>query len=341
MNDRLNFCSDGCEMLVIFRKFAITSANIKVLSAVLSILLVFAILATQAMGVKAETPLEESMGGRESAVTMELASLETEGLSEPEELTQSHSSALFFSAYTVQNGDVVGQIANKFGLSISTIVSVNKIANTRALAVGKVLRIPNQDGVFYAVRKGDTLNGIAEKHKAEVARIQAANELFSDAINPNVSLFIPGATAPWQEVVVAAANRPQVIISERLFDWPIQGRITSYYGYRRSPFTRGRSFHDGLDIGAPGGTPIRAAMAGRVESVGYDNVYGNFVIIRHADGYKTLYGHMESCDAKSGAYVDTDTVIGYVGNTGQSTGHHLHFTVYKDGSSVNPRSVLK
>jgi len=331
-------------MLVIFRKFAITKANVKVLTAFLLIFFVFCVLARQVKGVKTVSTPEESMGGRESAVTVEFASLETKGLSEPVNLTQSQPRMLLFSSHTVQQGDVLGEIAKKFGLSVSTLVSVNNIKNTRALQIGKVLRIPNQDGIFYSIRKGDTLDLIAEKHKANVSEIKAANELFSDKINPNTTLFIPGATVPWEEapvIVAVSMPSPQVVVSGDLFDWPARGRITSFYGYRRSPFTRGRSFHDGLDIAAPQGSSVRAAMAGRVESVGYDNVYGNFVIIRHADGYKTLYGHLDSYEARNGAYVDTDTVIGYVGNTGQSTGPHLHFTVYYNGSSINPRTVLK
>ena len=329
-------------MLIVFRKFAVTSANIKVVSAIAAFILGISLLAWQGTTSKIESFSNDSMGGRESPVTVELAALETQGVSEPEELTHSQPKPLFFSSYTVQQGEVVGEIARKFGLSISTVVSVNDIRNTRALPIGKTLRIPNQDGIFYNVRREDTLNGIAEKHKVEVSGIRIANELFSDSINPNTSLFIPGAAAPWEEqVIVPVVARPVVIVSARIFDWPMTGRITSGYGYRRSPFTRGRSFHDGMDIAAPQGTSIMAAMAGRVESVGYDNVYGNFVIIRHTDGYKTLYGHMETSAVRSGTYVDTDTVIGYVGNTGQSTGYHLHFTVYKDGSSINPRSVLK
>ena len=331
-------------MLVVFRKFAVTRANVKVLTALLVLFLAFFILAAQGKGAKIDSSPSpvESMGGRESDVEVELVALETSGVLEPEDLTQSQPRMLLFSSYTVQKGEVLGEIAKKFGLSISTLVSVNDIKNTRTVPVGKVLRIPNQDGVFYKIKSGDTLGIIAEKHKADVSEIQAANELFSDKINPNKSLFIPGASAPWEEapvIVAVAVPRPQVIVSGNIFDWPVRGRITSGYGYRRSPF--GRGLHDGLDIGAPMSTPVRAAMAGRVESVGYDNVYGNFVIIRHTEGYKTLYGHLESCEARSGAYVDIDTVIGYVGNTGQSTGPHLHFTVYKDGSSINPRTVLK
>jgi len=81
-------------------------------------------------------------------------------------------------------------------------------------------------------------------------------------------------------------------------------------------------------------------MAGQVISVGYDTVYGNFVLINHSGGYRTLYGHMDSFCTRGGTYVTTDDVIGYVGSTGQSTGSHLHFTVYKNGSSINPRTVL-
>ena len=331
-------------MLVVFRKFAVTKANVKVLTSLLALFLVFFILASQVKGIKINLPQqnEESMGGRENNVTVELAALEMAGVSVPEDLTLSQPRMLLFSSYTVQQGEVVGEIAKKFGLSISTLVSVNDIKNTRTVPIGKVLRIPNLDGVFYKIKTGDTLKIVAEKHKADIAEIQAANELFSDKINPNSSLFIPGATAPWEDIPVVVyrpSPAPAVIVSGNIFDWPVRGRITSGYGYRRSPF--GRGVHDGLDIAAPMGTPIRAAMAGRVESVGYDNVYGNFVIIRHTEGYKTLYGHLESYEARSGTYVDTDTVIGYVGNTGQSTGPHLHFTVYKDGTSVNPRTVLK
>jgi murein DD-endopeptidase MepM/ murein hydrolase activator NlpD len=335
-------------MLVIFRKFAVTRANVKVLAALLVLFFAFFILAAQGKAAKIDSKSKESVGGRENIVTVELAALETTGVSEPEDLTQSQHKMLHFSSYTVQQGDVLGEIAKKFGLSISTVASVNDISNTRTINVGKMLRVPNQDGVFYKVRTGDTLSGITEKHKAELTEIKAANELFSEKINPNTILFIPGATAPWQDIPVVvvqaaprAAAQPVVVVSNNIFDWPLRGHITSNYGYRWSPFSRGRSFHDGLDIAAVTGTPIRAAMAGRVESVGYDNVYGNFVIIRHADGYKTLYGHLDSYEARSGAYVDVDSVIGYVGNTGQSTGAHLHFTVYKDGSSINPRAALK
>jgi murein DD-endopeptidase MepM/ murein hydrolase activator NlpD len=308
----------------------LTKTALKVMAGSLVLLLAFLLLAGQGKAVKAEVAPEDSIGGRESAVTVELASLETAGLSEPEEFTQPRM--LLFSSYTIRQGDVLGEVAKNFGLSTSTLISVNNIKNTRALQIGQTLRIPNQDGVFYTVKKADTLEGIAAKHKAQVSEILVANELFSDQINPNTSLFLPGAVLPWEE---------EQEINGDLFLWPVRGRLSSYYGYRRSPFTGARSFHDGLDIAAPSGTPIKATMAGRVKAVGYDNVYGNFVVLTHTAGYSTLYGHMSSIGTRSGAYVNAGAVIGYVGSTGQSTGPHLHFTVYKNGSSINPRGVLR
>jgi murein DD-endopeptidase MepM/ murein hydrolase activator NlpD len=329
-------------MLILFRKFALTHVAIKMTAATLSLILSFSLIAWHVIADSAKE-VEPNIGGRDIVVTAEQVSMETEGAPEPKELNQ--PKMLLFSTYTVQQGDALENVAKKHGLATSTLVSVNNIKNTRALQIGKVLRVPNQDGVFYVVKKGDTLSGIATKHKIDDAsKILVANELFSadNNPNPNTSLFIPGATLPWEEerIVPVEHRREQQIVSADIFGWPVRGRLTSYYGYRRNPITGRRAFHDGLDIAAVNGTPIMAAMAGRVQSVGYDNVYGNFVIISHADGYRTLYGHMDSTATRSGAYVDTDTVIGYVGNTGQSTGDHLHFTVYRNGVSINPRSVL-
>jgi len=330
-------------MLVLFRRIAITNTALKVAAGSLILILSFLLLAGQGKPAPVEEAmLEDSIGGPEIAVTTELVSLETEGSSEPEELNQPRM--LLFSTYIVESGDALETVAKRHGLSTSTLASVNNIKNARSLQIGKVLRVPNQDGVFYIVKKGDDLNGIAKKHKIEgTEKIRVANELFSDAINPNTSLFIPGATLPWEEekVVIPVASGSQQVATLAIFAWPVRGRLTSYYGYRRNPVGRGRTFHDGLDIAAATGTPITAAMEGRVQSVGYDNVYGNFVVVNHSGGYRTLYGHMDSYATRAGASVDTETVIGYVGNTGQSTGAHLHFTVYRNGASINPRSVLR
>jgi murein DD-endopeptidase MepM/ murein hydrolase activator NlpD len=255
---------------------------------------------------------------------------EIAGVLEPEAFSKPRT--LLYSSYTVQKGDIIGDIAEKFGLNQDTLISSNNIKNTRLIQIGQVLRIPNQDGIRYTVKNGDTLSTVAEKHQTGLEAIQTANQLFSEAVHPGAVLFIPGARLDW-------VNLQE--INGDLFIWPVPGYITSPYGYRRSPFTGARQFHSGLDIGSPMGTPIRAAMSGRVSAVGRDDSFGNYVVISHHSGYRTLYAHMSVVRIKSGAYVGTGQRIGDVGSTGLSTGPHLHFTVYKNGVTVNPRSLMK
>ncbi|MDR1505606.1 MAG: peptidoglycan DD-metalloendopeptidase family protein [Treponema sp.] len=275
---------------------------------------------------------EESMGGRESAVSLENASFEETEQGLPEPLEFSKPRMLLHTSYTVQQGDVLGEVAKHFGLSTGTLVSLNNVKYTRNLQIGHTLKVPNQDGIIYKVKKGDSLRSIAGKHKIDPEAVKVSNELFSDQINENTSLFLPGAVMPWEDLQE---------INGDLFLWPVRGYVSSYYGYRRSPFTGARSFHSGLDIAAPMGTAIRAAMSGRVSAVGYDNVYGNFVVITHQAGYRTLYGHMSVTRTRTGVYVNAGDRIGDVGSTGQSTGPHVHFTVYKNGATVNPRNVIR
>lgn len=126
-----------------------------------------------------------------------------------------------------------------------------------------------------------------------------------------------------------------------MFIWPTTVRtITSPYGYRYHPISGTYKFHSGVDIGASYGSPVYAAAAGTA-TVSYDSGgFGNYVTINHGNGYSTLYGHMSSVAISSGSYVSQGQVIGYVGSTGASTGPHLHFNVYHNGSLTNPMSYF-
>jgi murein DD-endopeptidase MepM/ murein hydrolase activator NlpD len=256
--------------------------------------------------------------------------LEIEGLPEPEEFSRPH--LLTFSSYTIEKGDMIGNIAKMTGLNSDTIISVNNIKNTRLIQIGLVLKIPNQDGIYYSVKTGDTLESIAEKYETTALHISTANELFSDTLTPNISLFVPGGKLDW-------INRQE--INGDLFIWPVSGYVSSAYGYRIAPFAGTRQFHSGIDIAAPMGSPLKAAMSGRVSQVGYDDSFGNYLVITHHSGYRTFYGHMSVVRVKAGAYVATGERIGDIGSTGLSTGPHVHFTVYKNGVTVNPRSLMR
>ena len=243
------------------------------------------------------------------------------------------SRVLLNDSYTVTGGDNISKLAKNFGLNQDTIISLNKVTNSRLLQIGKVLKIPNQDGILHTVRSGETLDAIAERYNADKKDIQTANELFSENIVSGKDLFIPGAKLDWVSLQE---------INGDLFFWPVNGAITSPYGYRRDPFNSGRSqFHTGIDIRGNTGTAVRAAMAGRVSQTGYDNILGNYVIISHHSGYRTVYGHLSLIRVRTGANVVQGERIGDVGSTGLSTGPHLHFTVYKNGVTVNPRTLMR
>jgi len=265
-------------------------------------------------------------GQLEADLSLEMGVLEPESFSKPQ--------ILLYNSYAIKKGDMIGDLAIGFGLNEDTLISINGIKNTRLIQIGQVLRIPNQDGIFYTVKHNDTLETIAQKYSSDAAAIQLANELFSDTALSGTVLFIPGARLDWTE---------RQEINGDLFIWPAAGYITSPYGSRRWPFGSGnvRHFHSGLDIGASMGSPVRAAMSGRVSAVGWDDVLGNYAVISHHSGYRTMYGHMSTVRVKSGAYVGTGERIGDVGSTGMSTGPHLHFTVYKNGVTVNPRNLMK
>ncbi|HOX19058.1 MAG TPA: M23 family metallopeptidase, partial [Spirochaetales bacterium] len=146
------------------------------------------------------------------------------------------------------------------------------------------------------------------------------------------TLFVPGARLSSTEL--------KRVLGE-LVVWPVSGRISSRYGYRPSPFTGVRQFHNGIDIVAAKGTRAGAAMDGRVADAGFNTVYGNYVILSHADGYQTWYAHLDKILVTKGQYLYQGAAVGLVGNTGVSTGTHLHFSVFRYGKAIDPLGVLK
>ncbi len=243
--------------------------------------------------------------------------------------------AISYSTYKVKSGDTISSIALKASLTnISTLIAVNGIDNVRTLRAGQKLRIPNQDGLTYSVARGDTINGLSLKFHVSMEEILDVNDLSSKSLSVGQEIFIPGAKMDAAALKKAMGD---------LFICPISTgyRITSRFGRRADPFTGVSSNHTGVDLAAPSGTPINAAMSGKVVYVGYSNIFGNYVIINHGNGYQTLYGHMTKALCHNGQQVSQGTRIGLVGSTGYSTGPHLHFTVYKNGSLVDPLSLLR
>ncbi len=123
--------------------------------------------------------------------------------------------------------------------------------------------------------------------------------------------------------------------------WPVTGRITSPYGHRENPLHGGDDFHSGVDISAEQGTPVAATADGVVSFSGWGGGSGNLVVLEHGFGFSTLYAHNKSAIVKVGQRVKRGEVIAYSGSTGNSTGPHCHYEIWKDGKHVNPVSYIE
>lgn len=249
--------------------------------------------------------------------------------------------------YTVEDGDTVGTIAQKFGISEDTIRWENDITRD-IIKPGQVLRILPETGVMHSVKKGDTVESIAKKYDVDSQSIVVYpfNTFVNDetfelavgqklmvpngAISEPASAFNPVARAPRTQQTTPDAG---TVTASGQFIWPAQGRLTTNFVW----------YHKGLDIANKAAPNILAADSGTVVVAGWpDNWgYGNRVIIDHGNGYRTLYAHMSAIFVVPGQTVARGTAIGRMGSTGRSTGTHLHFEVIRNGVHINPFSLLQ
>ncbi|MFA4884293.1 MAG: M23 family metallopeptidase [Desulfotomaculaceae bacterium] len=231
--------------------------------------------------------------------------------------------------YEVKPGDTLSEIARKNSLSMETLASANSLSDLDKIRSGQLLKVPS-DCLLHLVQPGETLLEIARMYKADVNLVGARNGLSNlNNIVVGQKIFIP-YTARGTES--SAVSRGPVVLS---MSWPLSGVITSPFGLRE-----GRP-HEGIDIAVEEGTPVRAAAAGRVVFAGPRGTYGLAVIVDHGDGSRTLYAHCSRLLVAEGSSVDTSTVIALSGNTGHSTGPHLHLEVLKNGVPLNPINYLE
>ena len=234
--------------------------------------------------------------------------------------------------YTVNRGEHISLLASRYHLRMSTLISVNRIKRAKNLKAGQTIHIPNIDGLLYDIQPGDNLERIAKKFDLNMGALIDINQLQSEVLQIGHSLFIPGATLSSYELRKVFGN---------LYIYPHAGRISSYFGYRNDPFRPiAREFHNGIDIAGSHGSPVKASSDGKVVSAGYHGVYGNYVIVQHAKGIKTLYGHLSQRLVVQGQSIIQGQKIGLIGSSGRSTGPHVHFTIFVGGKAVNPQDYL-
>ena len=243
--------------------------------------------------------------------------------------------------YKVVPADNLQKIAARYDLRPETILWANPTleSNPDLLWPGQNLIIPPVDGVMHVVRAGDTLSSLSVKYKVSVDEIVAypLNNLVSaDApINSGKQLIIPHGTKPYVARQVAMYRGPvpaSAVRGSGHFDWPVTGYITQQFWHG----------HRAIDIGAREGSPIVAADSGYVikASHGYNSGYGSMVMVDHGNGDVTLYAHMSMVYVRQGENVAKGEQLGTVGNTGRSTGPHLHFEIRQLGAARNPNYLL-
>ncbi len=222
------------------------------------------------------------------------------------------------SVYIVREGDTLGGIAEMFGVSTNTIRWANNL-KSNTLKLGQELVILPISGVRHIVAKGDTLQTLSTKYKADLDDILSYNDLDSNAkLTVGNIIIIPDGVI--SAVPSSPSSSSSKTVASGYYLRPIKGGVRS----------QGIHGYNGVDLAASVGTPIMASAPGVVilsRTSGYNGGYGLYVVVRHGNGTQTLYAHMSRVSVSVGQTVGQGEVIGAVGNTGRSTGPHLHFEV--------------
>jgi murein DD-endopeptidase MepM/ murein hydrolase activator NlpD len=194
---------------------------------------------------------------------------------------------------------------------------------------------PTPSGVYHTLLPGETLWRISRSYGVPIETIARANAITDvRRIPAGTRLFIPGGREPGA-VFPATEELAHAHATGLAFAWPVKGRLTSRWGGRRG----GR--HDGIDLSARAGTPVRAAESGRVLYSGSGlSDYGNLIVVRHAGDYATVYAHNRRNHVQRGDLVAKGDVIAEVGRTGNASGPHLHFEVRRRDRPVDPLRYL-
>ncbi|MFH0755214.1 MAG: peptidoglycan DD-metalloendopeptidase family protein [bacterium] len=234
------------------------------------------------------------------------------------------------SKYTVRKGDNLKSIAKMYGVTINTIIWANDITSNK-IKEGQSLTILPISGTSHTIIKGDTLKSIAKKYKADIEEISQFNGLSLD------SSLILG------DIIIIPDGEGIVKVNE-IAKSPSKGKKTSsylggngpeYIGYYLRPVlggikTQGLHGYNAIDIGISTGSNLFATANGQViiaKTSGWNGGYGNYIVISHNNGTQSVYGHLSKVFVNEGDTVTQGQIIGFTGNTGRSTGPHLHFEI--------------
>jgi LysM repeat protein len=250
-----------------------------------------------------------------------------------------------FETYVVERGDTPNAIADKFGIKPETLLGGNEFLGSESslLQTGVELIILPIDGVLHEVAPGDTLEGLAAKYDIPIADIigYGPNNLeFPYRLYPDTEILVPGAVRElfvWSPPQLPsnvgnsaywASQSQAYVVGTGTFVWPVSSRnFTQYYWYG----------HQAIDVGVPTGTPIYATDTGTVTYATWSTYcFGNLIVVNHGNGYESFYAHLNGYNVGAGQIVRQGQLIGWSGNTGCSSGPHLHFEIRVYGNRDDP-----
>ena len=237
-----------------------------------------------------------------------------------------------FYRYKVEPGwDVLGIVA-RCCIDNAGIITLNRIQSAKDDLAGLYVLLPTVPGLYIPEDTGNPLEKLeaaaCEKKLIKPLQLNIATQRGNRKVYyfPNDKLD----ETTWRYFL------------SPLYRFPLDsGILTSPFGKRPSPFSGKPSYHPGIDLAAPTGSPVYACAPGKVTAVLFSNVYGNHIIIKHNDGNESLYGHLSKTIATLNQIVKAGTLIGEVGSTGMSTGPHLHFEIRKSGVPTDPQVFIK
>lgn len=241
-------------------------------------------------------------------------------------------------SYVVANGDTLGGIADKNGISLE-VLKANNPGISNNLKAGQKIKIVKSNGVFYKVRRGDSLFKIALAYKIDVDDLRKYNNLRNDNIRVGEELFIynPSEESLKRLTRSGSVNRTTV---QKNFTMPVKwAGVTSPFGKRFHPVLKRYIQHAGVDMRARY-VPLMASKDGTVVFAGYMTGYGKIIKINHGNGFETRSAHLDKMYVKTGDRVKAGQVIGKTGMSGRVTGPHLHFEIRKNGKANNPMNYL-
>ncbi|MCS7230515.1 MAG: M23 family metallopeptidase [Elusimicrobiota bacterium] len=217
-------------------------------------------------------------------------------------------------------------LAQSLGTDVPSIRSTNYIEALGLLYPGRTLLVHNKKGMLYKVKEDKIdMFSLSKKFNKSVEELCLANNLSPfHQLNKNDLIYLPNKYIKFKDFMLPISNP----------------KITSGFGLRLHPIFGILKYHEGIDLKQRYGAPVRAACDGKVIFAGWAEGYGKLVILKHHKGYTTYYGHLSKIRVKVGQWVNKGQIIGNVGNTGWTTGPHLHFEIRKNGIPVNPKKLI-